>query len=205
MPMKNQYKRMLIDPERPMNIYGVSWYATNIVAGALAGATWIALTYPAHQARMILANDFLQSTRTGEAHRYEKRTLREIVAKDGVQVLYQRFGLACAGVAVYRGLFFGLYDSLKPFARKESFISNFFLGWGTSMSAHIATYPLDILRRYAEKTKSKSAVHAIMAMMRNGELNALFRGVTGGLVRASSGGGVLAGYDLIMSLLFPKY
>ncbi|KAI3871093.1 hypothetical protein MKX03_019835 [Papaver bracteatum] len=40
---------------------------------------------------------------------------RNTIKSDGVGGLYHGFNISCAGIIVYRGLYFGLYDSLKPF------------------------------------------------------------------------------------------
>ncbi|KAJ1388624.1 Mitochondrial carrier protein [Sesbania bispinosa] len=36
------------------------------------------------------------------------------LASDGVAGLYRGFNISCVGIIVYRGLYFGMYDSLKP-------------------------------------------------------------------------------------------
>jgi solute carrier family 25 (adenine nucleotide translocator) protein 4/5/6/31 len=39
---------------------------------------------------------------------------RKTLASDGIAGLYRGFAISCAGIVVYRGLYFGIYDSLKP-------------------------------------------------------------------------------------------
>ena len=36
------------------------------------------------------------------------------VRADGVRGLYRGFGISCSCIFIYRGLYFGLFDSLKP-------------------------------------------------------------------------------------------
>ena len=36
------------------------------------------------------------------------------MASDGIAGLYRGCNLSCVGIIVYRGLYFGLYDSVKP-------------------------------------------------------------------------------------------
>lgn len=49
------------------------------------------------------------------------------------------------------GLYFGMYDSLKPVVLtgnlKGSFGASFLLGWGVTTAAGVASYPLDTIRR----------------------------------------------------------
>jgi solute carrier family 25 (adenine nucleotide translocator) protein 4/5/6/31 len=202
MALKNQYKRLLIAPETPPR--GASWWYANIAAGSLAGATWLALTYPTRQGEILVRKDNLRSSKTGEAPRYEQRTFQGIAAKDGLGIFYRRFGLACSGAIVYYGLSFGMYDSLKPWRKRDSFIDRFFLGWGTSMIAAFAAHPLDRITSYAGKMDSKSAYHALTTMIKRKELKILTRGFSLGIIRALRTGGLLAGYDLMMPLMFPK-
>ena len=46
--------------------------------------------------------------------------------------LYRGFVISCVGIVVYRGLYFGLYDSLKPAlgSYSDNFLATFVLGWG---------------------------------------------------------------------------
>jgi solute carrier family 25 (adenine nucleotide translocator) protein 4/5/6/31 len=39
---------------------------------------------------------------------------KKTLATDGIAGLYRGFTISCAGIIVYRGLYFGIYDSLKP-------------------------------------------------------------------------------------------
>jgi hypothetical protein len=38
----------------------------------------------------------------------------QTIRSDGVGGLYRGFGISVSGIFLYRGLYFGLYDSLKP-------------------------------------------------------------------------------------------
>jgi solute carrier family 25 (mitochondrial adenine nucleotide translocator), member 4/5/6/31 len=55
------------------------------------------------------------------------------------------------GIIVYRGLYFGMYDSIKPVVLvgplEGNFLASFLLGWTVTTGAGIASYPLDTIRR----------------------------------------------------------
>lgn len=55
-----------------------------------------------------------------------------IAPADGIAGLYRGFVISCVGIVVYRGLYFGLYDSLKPAlgSYSDNFLATFVLGWG---------------------------------------------------------------------------
>jgi hypothetical protein len=66
-----------------------------------------------------------------------------------------------AGIVVYRGLYFGSYDTAKealPAALRDSFAAKFAVAWGCTTGAALASYPLDTVRRRMMMT-SGGAVH----------------------------------------------
>lgn len=72
-----------------------------------------------------------------------------IYCTDGIAGLYRGFVISCVGIVVYRGLYFGLYDSLKPAlgSYSDNFLATFVLGWGITNLAGLASYPIDTIRR----------------------------------------------------------
>ena len=86
---------------------------TNILIQA-AGATSLLFVYSLDYARTRLANDAKNAKKGGERQfngliDVYKKTL----ASDGIAGLYRGFVPSVAGIIVYRGLYFGLYDSLS--------------------------------------------------------------------------------------------
>jgi hypothetical protein len=118
----------------------------------MAGATSLLFVYSLDYARTRLANDAKSAKKGGERQfnglvDVYKKTL----ASDGVAGLYRGFGPSVAGIVVYRGLYFGMYDSIKPVvlvgALEGNFLASFLLGWCVTTGAGIASYPLDTVRR----------------------------------------------------------
>ena len=92
------------------------WFAGNLASGGAAGACSLAFVYSLDYARTRLAND-AKSNKKGGGDRQFNGLLdvyRKTIASDGVAGLYRGFNISCVGIVVYRGLYFGLYDSLKP-------------------------------------------------------------------------------------------
>lgn len=95
------------------------WFGGNLASGAAAGASSSVFVYSLDFARTRLANDAKISTKnaTGSSERQYKGMLdvyKKTIATDGVAGLYRGFMVSLGGIIVYRGLYFGLYDSLKP-------------------------------------------------------------------------------------------
>ena len=59
------------------------------------------------------------------------------IKSDGLVGLYRGFVISCVGIFIYRGMYFGLYDSLKPIllGDNNSVILSFLLGWGVTITA----------------------------------------------------------------------
>ena len=50
------------------------------------------------------------------------------VRSDGVRGLYRGFCISCACIFIYRGLYFGLFDSIKPLGEDFQFHTSFTKG-----------------------------------------------------------------------------
>ena len=111
--------------------------------------------------------------------------------------------VSCVGIVVYRGCYFGFYDSLKPLLGKDlqdNFLATFLLGWIVTISAGLASYPLDTIRRRmmmtsGEKVKYKSSLDCGMQVIKNEGVASLFKGAGANILRGVAGAGVLAGFD----------
>lgn len=90
--------------------------AGNMASGGAAGATSLAFVYSLDYARTRLANDAKSSKKGGGERQFNGLVdvYRKTLASDGVAGLYRGFTISCVGIIVYRGLYFGMYDSLKP-------------------------------------------------------------------------------------------
>jgi len=189
------------------------WFAGNLASGGAAGACSLLFVYSLDYARTRLANDN-KSAKKGGQRQFNGLidVYRKTLATDGIQGLYRGFNISCVGIIVYRGLYFGLYDSLKPLLpanMKDSFIASFFLGWAITIGAGLASYPLDTVRRRmmmtsGEAVKYKSSYHAFLEIAKKEGTESLFKGAGANILRAIAGAGVLAGYDKLQMIFFGK-
>merc|ERR1712039_171630 len=128
---KDQFKRMF-GYNKDRDGYW-KWFAGNLASGGAAGASSLLFVYSLDYARTRLANDNKSAKKGGERQfnglfDVYKKTLKS----DGIVGLYRGFNISCVGIIVYRGLYFGLYDSLKPLMPQnlqDSFLATFALGW----------------------------------------------------------------------------
>lgn len=91
------------------------WFVGNLGYGGAAGATSLLFTYSLDYARTRLTND-AKATKTGGGRQFNGLidVYKKTLASDGIVGLYRGFNISCVGIIVYRGLYFGMYDSLKP-------------------------------------------------------------------------------------------
>jgi len=210
---KDQFKRMFAVPRTAS--YGKK-FAANIAAGGMAGAASLTFVYSLDYARTRLANDNKSSKKGGGERQFNGLldVYRKTMKSDGITGLYRGFNISVIGIVVYRGLYFGLYDSLKPaLAPIENPVAlgfaSFMLGWAITIGAGLASYPIDTVRRRmmmtsGEAVKYKSSAHAFAEIVKKEGTKSLFKGAGANILRAVAGAGVLAGYDQLQLLVFGK-
>ncbi|KAK9456057.1 mitochondrial carrier domain-containing protein [Dipodascopsis uninucleata] len=191
-----------------------TWFAGNLASGGAAGATSLLFVYSLDYARTRLANDAKSAAKGGERQfnglvDVYKKTL----ASDGIAGLYRGFGPSVVGIIVYRGLYFGLYDSIKPVllvgSLEGNFAASFALGWSVTTLAGIAAYPLDTIRRRMMMTsgqavKYKSSFDAFTKIVASDGVGSLFKGAGANILRGVAGAGVISIYDQLQLILFGK-
>merc|ERR1711990_440632 len=86
----------------------------NVMAGGLAGGACLLFVYSLDFARTKLANDLKGK---GGTRQYSGLidVYKQTLASDGIAGLYRGFVISAVGIFVYRGLYFGLYDSIMPY------------------------------------------------------------------------------------------
>ncbi|CAN4110388.1 unnamed protein product [Withania somnifera] len=190
------------------------WFAGNLGSGGAAGASSLFFVYSLDYARTRLAND-AKAAKGGGERQFNGMVdvYKKTLASDGVAGLYRGFNISCVGIIVYRGLYFGLYDSLKPVvltgSLQDSFFASFALGWLITNGAGLASYPIDTVRRRmmmtsGEAVKYKSSMDAFTQILKNEGAKSLFKGAGANILRAIAGAGVLSGYDKLQLLVLGK-
>jgi solute carrier family 25 (adenine nucleotide translocator) protein 4/5/6/31 len=184
----------------------LKWFCGNMMSGGLAGASSLVFVYSLDYARTRLAND-AKSSKKGAGERQFNGLIdvyRKTFATDGIGGLYRGFVVSCVGIVVYRGCYFGFYDTAKPLimGETENFFANFALGWVVTIAAGIASYPLDTVRRRMMMTsgqavKYKNSWDCTTTIVRNEGVASLFKGAGANVLRGMAGAGVLAGTDAI--------
>ncbi|PKI53470.1 ADP,ATP carrier protein ER-ANT1 [Punica granatum] len=190
----------------------LKWFLGNVASGSAAGATTSLLLYHLDYARTRLGTDARECRVTGQR---QFKGLVDVYSKtlssDGVAGLYRGFGASIIGITLYRGMYFGFYDTMKPIilvgSFEGNFLASFFLGWSITTFSGVCAYPFDTLRRRmmltsGQPVKYRNALHAFQEIVRLEGFRALFRGVTANMLLGMAGAGVLAGYDQLQRVAF---
>ena len=183
--------------------YGIK-FSKNIASGGCAGALSLCFVYSLDYARTRLANDAKSAGKGGGERQFNGLVdvYRKTLKTDGFVGLYRGFVISCVGIIVYRGFYFGLYDTLKPILLKEDagLLISFLLGWAVTVSAGLMSYPIDTIRRRMMMTsgqavKYKGSIDCGMQFMKNEGFMSLMNGAGANVLRGVAGAGVLAGFD----------
>jgi len=189
------------------------WFMGNLASGGIAGAISLTFVYSLDYARTRLSNDN-KSAKKGGAKQFNGLVdvYKKTIATDGVAGLYRGFVISCVGIIVYRGLYFGMYDSVKPLMPKtmvDNFMANFLLGWCITVGAGLASYPIDTIRRRmmmtsGEAVKYNGSIDCARVILKNEGMKSFFKGAGANILRGVAGAGVLAGYDRLQLIFFGR-
>jgi solute carrier family 25 (adenine nucleotide translocator) protein 4/5/6/31 len=133
------------------------FFMVNVASGGLAGAGSLIIVYPLDYARTRLASDVGSGTR-------EFKGLGDCLAKTaakGPRALYNGFGVSVIGIIPYRGVYFGMFDTLKeknPYKKDSGVVgiaSKFAIAQATAITAGYASYPFDTVRRRLQMQSNK--------------------------------------------------
>lgn len=175
----------------------------NLASGGLAGAMSLLFVYSLDYARTRLANDAKSSGKGGER---QFNGLIDVYVKtiksDGPVGLYRGFVISCVGIIVYRGCYFGFYDTLKPLLLGDdgNLFASFALGYAVTVTSGLISYPIDTIRRRMMMTsgqavKYKGSIDCGMQVIKNEGFMSLMKGAGANILRGVAGAGVLAGFD----------
>jgi solute carrier family 25 (adenine nucleotide translocator) protein 4/5/6/31 len=186
-------------------------FGKNIASGGVAGAMSLCFVYSLDYARTRLANDTKVAKKAGGAAERQYAGLidvyRKTIATDGVAGLYRGFVISCVGIVIYRGCYFGFYDTLKPILLGDnaSFALTFALGYGVTVASGLVSYPVDTIRRRMMMTsgqavKYNGSIDCFVQIMKKEGFMSLMNGAGANILRGVAGAGVLSGFDKLVQI-----
>jgi solute carrier family 25 (mitochondrial adenine nucleotide translocator), member 4/5/6/31 len=185
------------------------FFMINMASGGLAGAGSLLIVYPLDYARTRLASD------VGSGKQQFNGLidcLTKTVKTSGVGGLYNGVGVSVVGIIPYRGVYFGLFDTLSgynPYQKNENGLirasSKFACAQFSAISAGYASYPFDTVRRrlqmQSEKPKDQwrysGTMDCFAKIMKDEGVRALFKGAGANALRTVGAALVLVMYSEI--------
>jgi len=181
-----------------------SKFVKNIASGGAAGAMSLCFVYSLDYARTRLANDTKSSKKGGGERQFNGLidVYTKTIKSDGIQGLYRGFVISCVGIVVYRGCYFGFYDTLKPIVLGDNagLAASFVLGYVVTISSGLVSYPIDTIRRRmmmtsGEAVKYKGSMDCAVQVIKAEGFMSLMKGAGANILRGVAGAGVLSGFD----------
>lgn len=194
----------------------------NLASGAAAGATGLCFVYPLDFARTRLAADVGKGASKAGATAVAGESKRQfsgladclvkVFKSDGLIGLYRGFGVSVQGIIVYRGAYFGFYDTIKgllPNPKSTPIVISWLIAQTVTTVSGIASYPFDTVRRRmmmqsgvaVSERQYKNTIHCWSTIFKTEGGRAFFKGAFSNILRGTGGAFVLVLYDEVKALL----
>lgn len=209
---KDKIKSMF--PAVDKNTQFGQFFFINMASGGLAGAGSLMIVYPLDYARTRLASD----VGTGKQQFNGLiDCLKKTVQSSGIGGLYNGIGVSVVGIIPYRGVYFGLFDTLSgynPYQKSENGVlrasSKFACAQSSAIAAGYASYPFDTVRRrlqmQSEKPESewvyKGTADCFGKIIKDEGVTALFKGAGANALRTVGAALVLVLYSEITAAFY---
>ncbi len=207
---KDTFKRMFpkVDAKKDF----AKALGVNMASGGLAGASSLLIVYPLDFVRTRLAAD----VRKGAEREFSGmfNCLSTIARRTGFFSLYQGFGVSVQGIIIYRGAYFGLYDTGKGFFLKDEKNAPVVAKWAIAQTvtavSGVLSYPFDTVRRRmmmmsgrknASEVQYKSTLDCWSKVYSQEGFKGFFKGAWSNVIRGAGGALVLVLYDEVKKFL----
>ena len=194
------YYKQLFPPSTKTNLL-----LYNIICGSAAGITSMLVFHPFDFAKTRLANDAKNILRN-KPRQYKNflDVYRKTYNQSGILGMYRGLIASCSCMCVYRGLYFGLYDTVNK--KVKNIILKFFLGWGVTILSGAVAYPFDTVRRRMMMTSGvknsyPNSINSMKTIIQKEGMKSLYKGHGANILRSLAGAGVLVLYDKMKQII----
>ena len=207
---KDTFKRMFPKVDAKKEFW--KSLGVNMASGGMAGASSLLIVYPLDFVRTRLAAD----VRKGSEREFSGmfNCLSTIAKRTGFFSLYQGFGVSVQGIIIYRGAYFGLYDTGKSAfladEKNASVLSKWMIAQTVTAISGVVSYPFDTVRRRMmmmsgrknkEELQYKSTIDCWRKVYGQEGMKGFFKGAWSNVIRGAGGALVLVLYDEVKKVL----
>lgn len=208
---KDTYKQLFREGSIDKKTEFWKFFAMNLASGGAAGATSLTFVYPLDFARTRLAADVGKGT-TDRQYKGLIDCIGKTLKSDGPMGLYRGFFVSVQGIIIYRGFYFGMFDTANGMV-KGTKLDNFFFKFAVAQfvtnASGWASYPFDTVRRRMmmqsglapEKRQYKSTMDCWVKIGKKEGVKGFFRGAFSNVIRGLGGALVLVLYDEIKKVI----
>jgi len=178
----NDFFKTILCPFNPKTDY-TKVVIGNILSGMTAGAVSRIFTHPFGVVRIQLAADLGKGPQDRKFIGL-RDCWKNIYRTSGAQGLYKGFLLSILQNSVYRGLYFGIYDTLKHvlFDQKTSTMFKFLVAQTTTTLSLFAVYPIEVVKHRLMiqggrvEPDYSNAIDCVKKMVKNEGVRSLYKG-----------------------------
>ncbi|EAR99869.1 ADP/ATP transporter on adenylate translocase (macronuclear) [Tetrahymena thermophila SB210] len=192
------------------NTQKVKFMLSHIFAGGMAGAQSQVFVYPFEFARTRLAADL--GSKQEREYNSLSQFFKKIYQTSGIQGFYKGFWISIVFAFVYRGVYFGLYNSGKEMLfNKQSVFVKFLAAQAITALAGTIVYPIDTVRRRLMMQSGRSdilynsSLDCLQKIYQQEGYKALYKGGLSNVYRGLGGALVLVLYDELHAFYENKF
>ena len=177
------------------------------MAGGIGSSCALTIVYPLDYARTRISTDVGKGKADRKFNGLLDCIMKSIKA-DGPLSCYRGYCISIAGIFVYRGCYFGLYDIAKANIIEKTSLTGvplrvfkFIIANGVTTVSGICSYPIDTVRRRMQmdvgkkKRTYKGSLHCFGKILKDEGMNGLFKGCLSNVFRGVGASLVLVLYD----------
>ena|SRR3990167_7482078 len=197
----------LRDIFKKMNPYTIRdgtfiFLTANVLVGACAGGTAALISVPFDYARVRLAADVLKTNESQRQFAGLVDVWKRTIQKDGFFSMYRGLVSTVAGIIVYRGSYFGLYDTFVHIIKSDDLTTKFAIGYCTTLTAGSLAYPFDTIRKRMmmtclEENRYATSLHCAKHILVHDGIRGFFHGFFVQTFASVTGAILLTGYDAL--------
>jgi solute carrier family 25 (adenine nucleotide translocator) protein 4/5/6/31 len=177
-------------------------YFKNLLSGALAGCIFLLPIYSLDVCSARLALDIISAKDGQRQYSGIIDVYYQIITTEGVIGFYRSYLLSCLGIFVYRGLYFTIYDALKPIAgNNKNRMNSFILALFVLVITGLICYPLDTVRTTIMITSCAEVQYLdFLKVCQNEDCGYLFSGAGVNVIKGIAGAIIIEGINDIHML-----
>ena len=180
----------------------------NMFAGGLAGSCSLIVVQPIDFVRTNLAVD---TKKKGSEAKFNTigSVIRDTMKKEGLSGFYRGYWVTALGIFPYRGIYFGVYDTLKNESefKKIGYIGKTLVAQGITIFASSLCYWADTIRRRMMMQASKEVkdysgyVDCFKKILLNEGIRGFYKGFVANAFRSIGSALMIVNYDVIQTFL----